>query len=142
MGGLGVEEIYGLESLIPDNVALGTEECLKRCGITRGDQPNAQRQPRVAANAYYDGIVAAPLPTPTFINTAPSESTAAPEASGEPTGEGEAPAEEGEAPAEEEAPAEAEGEGEAPAETEAPAEESGEEAATSTEGGEGEAESE
>ena len=75
LGGLGVEEVFGLESLIPDNVALGTEECLKRCGITRGDQPNAQRQPRVAGNAYYDGIVAAPIPTPTFIaSTSASES--------------------------------------------------------------------
>ena len=97
--------------MIPDNVALGTEECLKRCGITRGDQPNAQRQPRVAGNAYYDGIVAAPIPTPTFISAAPSEATAAPEATGE--GESEATPE---ASGEGETPAETSGEGEAESE--------------------------
>ena len=71
MNGLGVEEVFGLESLIPDNVALGTEDCLKRCGITRPATPaTAQRQPRVAGNAYPSGIQAAPIPTPTFITSA------------------------------------------------------------------------
>ena len=36
---------------LPDNFALGRDECLQRCGITRGTQPTTQRQPRVSANA-------------------------------------------------------------------------------------------
>ncbi|KAI0318172.1 RmlC-like cupin domain-containing protein, partial [Amylostereum chailletii] len=44
LGGLGVTEVAGLESMIPDNVILGVDECLQRCGITRGLQPTAQRQ--------------------------------------------------------------------------------------------------
>ncbi|KAI0309732.1 RmlC-like cupin domain-containing protein, partial [Amylostereum chailletii] len=49
LGGLGVQQVYDLESKIPDNVILGVDVCLQRCGITRGDQPTAQRQPRVSA---------------------------------------------------------------------------------------------
>ena len=82
MNGLGVEEVFGLESLIPDNVALGTEDCLKRCGITRPTTPaTTQRQPRVAGNAYPSGIQAAPIPTPTFIASASVSAAAAPSAS-------------------------------------------------------------
>ncbi|KAI0033515.1 RmlC-like cupin domain-containing protein, partial [Vararia minispora EC-137] len=33
LGGLGVEEVAGLEALIPDNVAYGAQDCLQRCGI-------------------------------------------------------------------------------------------------------------
>ncbi|KAI0081748.1 RmlC-like cupin [Panus rudis PR-1116 ss-1] len=51
LGDVGVEEVVGLEAAIPDNIALGTDECLKKCGITRGQQPTTQRQPRVAGNA-------------------------------------------------------------------------------------------
>ena len=70
LNGLGVEEVYGLESLIPDNVALGTEDCLKRCGITKPVTPATnERQPRVAGNAYPSGIQAAPIPTPTFLGS-------------------------------------------------------------------------
>ena len=77
MNGLGVEEVFGLESLIPDNVALGTEDCLKRCGITRPATPaTAQRQPRVAGNAYPSGIQAGPIPTPTFIASAAASAAA------------------------------------------------------------------
>lgn len=49
----------GFEALIPDNVALGTAECLARCGIDRGEQPTDQRQPRVPANAFPAGITTA-----------------------------------------------------------------------------------
>ncbi|VDC01156.1 unnamed protein product [Peniophora sp. CBMAI 1063] len=52
LGGLGVQEVLDLEAFIPDNVVLGVDECLQRCGIQRSSQPTAQRQPRVSANAY------------------------------------------------------------------------------------------
>ncbi|KAJ7770079.1 hypothetical protein B0H16DRAFT_1411208 [Mycena metata] len=52
LGDLGLEEVQGLESQIPDNVAIGTDACLKRCGITRPSQPTLQRQPRVSGNAF------------------------------------------------------------------------------------------
>lgn len=52
LGGLGVKQVEGLAALIPDNVAVGTDECLKRCGLTRPTtQPILQQQPRVAGNA-------------------------------------------------------------------------------------------
>ncbi|KZV60340.1 RmlC-like cupin, partial [Peniophora sp. CONT] len=35
LGGLGVQEVANLENYIPDNVILGVDECLKRCGIER-----------------------------------------------------------------------------------------------------------
>ena len=63
--------MFGLESLIPDNVALGTEDCLKRCGITRPSTPTtAQRQPRVAGNAYPASLVDGFVPQPTVIPAA------------------------------------------------------------------------
>ncbi|KAJ6619942.1 RmlC-like cupin domain-containing protein [Mycena sp. CBHHK59/15] len=60
---LGVQEIEGLEAKIPDNVAVGTDACLKRCGLSRPPaQPTAQHQPRVSGNAFPtgDGSNAAP----------------------------------------------------------------------------------
>ena len=63
--------MYGLESLIPDNVALGTDECLQRCGLTRPEAPlTAQRQPRVAGNAYPATLVDGFVPQPTVIPAA------------------------------------------------------------------------
>ena len=56
LGGLGVQEVADLEAFIPDNVILGVDECLNRCGIERTPQPNAQRQPRVSANAFPESI--------------------------------------------------------------------------------------
>ena len=68
LNGLGVEEVYGLESMLPDNVALGTEERLQRCGITRPATPTTnQRQPRVAGNAFPSGIAASAVPQPTVL---------------------------------------------------------------------------
>ncbi|KZP23936.1 RmlC-like cupin [Athelia psychrophila] len=53
MGGLGVTQVEGLEAKIPDNIAVGTAECLKRCGLTASStQPTLQRQQRVAGNAF------------------------------------------------------------------------------------------
>ncbi|KAI9001036.1 RmlC-like cupin [Trametes punicea] len=51
LGDIGVQEVAGIEAMIPDNFALGTQECLDRCGIRRGEQPTTQRQPRNANNA-------------------------------------------------------------------------------------------
>ena len=56
LGGLGIQEVANLEGFIPDNVIYGVEECLARCGIERTPQPNAQRQPRVSANAFPESI--------------------------------------------------------------------------------------
>ena len=56
LGGLGVQEVANLENYIPDNVILGVDECLQRCGITRTPQGNSQRQPRVSANAFPESI--------------------------------------------------------------------------------------
>lgn len=36
---------------IPDDVALGSSECLRRCNITSGPQPTAQQVPRTSGNA-------------------------------------------------------------------------------------------
>ena len=47
-----MQDVADLEAFIPDNVVLGVDECLQRCGIQRTSQPNAQRQPRVSANAF------------------------------------------------------------------------------------------
>ncbi|KAI0638163.1 RmlC-like cupin [Trametes polyzona] len=51
LGELGVQEVAGIESMIPDNIALGTQECLDRCGLKRDGQPTTQRQPRNPNNA-------------------------------------------------------------------------------------------
>ena len=59
LGGLGVQEVADLEAFIPDNVILGVDECLQRCGITRTAQPNSQRQPRVSGNAFPSGAASA-----------------------------------------------------------------------------------
>ncbi|KAJ7696473.1 hypothetical protein B0H17DRAFT_891718, partial [Mycena rosella] len=45
MGDVGVQQVEGLEALIPDNIAVGTNKCLERCGLTRPPaQPTAQHQ--------------------------------------------------------------------------------------------------
>jgi hypothetical protein len=68
LGGLGVEEVLGLGSKIPDNVAAGTDECLQRCGLTRpSTQPTAQHQPLVSGNS--------PTATSVFFSTSTTSST-------------------------------------------------------------------
>ncbi|KAJ7491948.1 RmlC-like cupin domain-containing protein [Mycena latifolia] len=82
MGDLGVQQVKGLEAMIPDNVAIGTDECLKRCGMARPPaQPTAQHQPRVSGNAFPTGADAInPVSaTPAANSTAPS-TTAVPQA--------------------------------------------------------------
>ncbi|KAJ7314577.1 RmlC-like cupin domain-containing protein, partial [Mycena albidolilacea] len=56
LGGIGVKEVYGLDAMIPDNVALGTDECLKHYGISRSVQPTTQRQARVSGNTFPNNI--------------------------------------------------------------------------------------
>ena len=58
LGGLGVQEVADLEAFSPDNVVLGVDECLQRCGIERTAQPGGQRQPRVSANAFPEDVQA------------------------------------------------------------------------------------
>jgi hypothetical protein len=62
LGEIGVQEVAGLESKIPDSFALGIQSCLDKCGIQRGSQPTAQRQPRVSANALPSGYSSPPPP--------------------------------------------------------------------------------
>ncbi|KAH8105870.1 hypothetical protein BXZ70DRAFT_1004175 [Cristinia sonorae] len=54
LGDVGVEEAAGLA--IPNNITLGTDECLQKCNIPFVDQPTKQRQPRVSANALPSGL--------------------------------------------------------------------------------------
>lgn len=50
LGGLGVQEVAHLASLIPDNIALGVDECLAKCGMPKGQlQPTKQQQQPAAA---------------------------------------------------------------------------------------------
>ncbi|EJF61214.1 RmlC-like cupin [Dichomitus squalens LYAD-421 SS1] len=56
LGDLGVEYVAGIEEMIPDNIALGRQECLDRCGIKRQGQPTTQRQPRNANNALPSSV--------------------------------------------------------------------------------------
>ncbi|KAI0069312.1 RmlC-like cupin [Artomyces pyxidatus] len=78
LGGLGVTEILGLESKIPDNVAYGVDECLQRCGITRGNQPTAQLQPVDAGNSP-SGISSVPAAASSTVR--PVSSSAKPASS-------------------------------------------------------------
>ena len=37
---------------IPDNMAIGVDRCLKKCGIKRGEQTKKQQQPRIESNDF------------------------------------------------------------------------------------------
>ncbi|KAJ7470949.1 RmlC-like cupin domain-containing protein, partial [Mycena latifolia] len=63
LGDIGVEEVMGVEAMIPDSVALGVDACLKRCGKTREGQPTTQRQTRVPGNAFPSDVSASAWPT-------------------------------------------------------------------------------
>ncbi|KAJ6560730.1 RmlC-like cupin domain-containing protein [Mycena sp. CBHHK59/15] len=65
LGDIGVEEIAGVEAQIPDNVAAGTDACLKRCHLTRPSQPSLQRQTRVSGNAFPPSMSGASYTYPT-----------------------------------------------------------------------------
>ncbi|KAJ7300884.1 RmlC-like cupin [Mycena albidolilacea] len=84
LGYPGVQQVKGLESKIPDNIAVGTDECLKRCGLARPPaQPTAQHQPRVSGNAFptnavgSDTVSAQPTQTPVSANSTVASATEA-----------------------------------------------------------------
>ncbi|KAF7329431.1 RmlC-like cupin [Mycena kentingensis (nom. inval.)] len=70
LGEIGVEQLVGLEAQLPDSFALGTDACLKRCGLQRTKQPSAQRQPRVSGNAIpaitASGTASGSMPSATY----------------------------------------------------------------------------
>ncbi|KAL4247944.1 germin family protein [Abortiporus biennis] len=58
LGGANDNQVADIEKNIPDNIAIGSDECLARCGIKRGSQPTNQRQPRNSGNALPSGYSA------------------------------------------------------------------------------------
>ncbi|KAJ7739896.1 RmlC-like cupin [Mycena metata] len=86
MGGLGIQQVEGLADKIPDNIAVGTDECLKRCNIARPPaQPIAQHQPRVSGNAFPTNSVpsapvssqpSAPASSNSTVTSAPAAASA------------------------------------------------------------------
>jgi oxalate decarboxylase/phosphoglucose isomerase-like protein (cupin superfamily) len=57
LGGLTPEEVAAIEVKIPNNIALGADECLQRCGITRPAlQLTSQQQGRNPGNALPAGF--------------------------------------------------------------------------------------
>jgi len=51
MGDIGLQEVDDLSNGIPDSMALGVDQCLQKCGLTRGNQTMGQQQPRTPDNA-------------------------------------------------------------------------------------------
>jgi len=83
LGNLGVQEVADLEALIPDNIAFGPDECFKRCGLTRPEQPTKQRQPRVSGNALPSTASSTASSTPSATastSASSSEATSTPKA--------------------------------------------------------------
>ncbi|KAJ7117671.1 RmlC-like cupin domain-containing protein [Mycena epipterygia] len=80
LGDIGVQEFEELTAMIPDNVAFGTDECLKACGLVRSAQPTTQQQPRVSGNALPTGTDSAnPVSsTPAAGNSTAASSTVVP----------------------------------------------------------------
>jgi hypothetical protein len=72
LGDLGIVEVAEIEANIPNNVALGIDECLQRCNIDRGEQPKSQRQPRLASNELPDGFQGPPPPSSSAAPAAPT----------------------------------------------------------------------
>jgi len=83
MGSIGVVEIAGLAELIPDNIILGVEECVKRCGLTRGKEFFKQQQERNQFNALPPGYGLPPTSNSTSTST--SSSNPSPSSSGSPS---------------------------------------------------------
>lgn len=46
LGDIGLQEVNDLSGGIPDNMAIGVDRCLQKCGLTRGNQTMNQLQPR------------------------------------------------------------------------------------------------
>ncbi|EMD33398.1 hypothetical protein CERSUDRAFT_126144 [Gelatoporia subvermispora B] len=72
LGDIGVQNVANLNAKIPDNIVFGTQECIQRCGLNgTNNQPTAQQQPRVSANALpsgYSAPSAAPTPSPVALS--------------------------------------------------------------------------
>jgi len=68
LGEIGVEEVAGLATMIPDDVAFGSEECVQRCGIKVGVQPTNEQVPRVSGNALPSGSAWTAKATSTSTN--------------------------------------------------------------------------
>jgi len=83
LGGLGVQEVADLENYMPDNIVLGVDECLQRCGIQRTAQSNSQRQPRVSGNAFPSSIEPENVYTLAGVASATSAPAARPTGSSE-----------------------------------------------------------
>ncbi len=81
MGGLSEEQVAGLAAMIPDNIALGVQQCRQQCGLTSDPvQPTAQQQPRVSGNALPSATAAvfvSPPAAPAATATASTSSTTA-----------------------------------------------------------------
>ena len=67
-----------IEAGLPDNFAIGRDECLQRCGLSRGTQPTTQRQPRVSGNALPDNSTSSDAPSATDSSSSSWASSAAP----------------------------------------------------------------
>lgn len=75
LGGIGVQEVAGLEAKIPDNIIFGIEECLQRCNIMLPNQTTNQRQPRVSGNALPSGFSGPPAPGSSAVASSSSSSS-------------------------------------------------------------------
>jgi len=75
LGGIGVQQVAGLEAKIPDNIIFGIDECLTRCNIQLPTQTTNQRQPRVSGNALPSGFSGPPPPASAPASSAPSASS-------------------------------------------------------------------
>ncbi|KAF9790710.1 RmlC-like cupin [Thelephora terrestris] len=51
LGDIGLQEVNDLSTGIPDSMAIGLDQCLQKCGLTRGNQTMGQQQPRTSDNA-------------------------------------------------------------------------------------------
>jgi len=52
LGDIGIEDVVKVATGVPDNMAIGVDRCLQKCGLKRGTQTTNQQQPRVAGNAF------------------------------------------------------------------------------------------
>jgi oxalate decarboxylase/phosphoglucose isomerase-like protein (cupin superfamily) len=75
LGGIGVQEVAGLEAKIPDNIIFGIEECLQRCNIQLPNQTTNQRQPRVSGNALPSGFSGPPAPSSSAASSSSSSTS-------------------------------------------------------------------
>jgi len=77
LGDVGVQNVVSMSQNIPDNVALGVQQCLDKCGLSRGSQNTTQLQPRVSGNALPSGSTSSSssssVPSATARKRSPSE---------------------------------------------------------------------